>query len=41
MSLDRVMILNLKRREDRYWFAMGSLKTLQFPDDANHTVYYL
>ena len=33
MSLDCAMILNLKRREDRYWFAFGGLKVLQFPDD--------
>ena len=33
MSLDCAMILNLKRREDRYWFALGGLKVLQFPDD--------
>lgn len=28
------MVLNLERREDRWWFALGSLKTLQFPDDV-------
>ena len=31
-TLKRVMILNLERREDRYYFALGSLKTLEFPD---------
>ena len=34
MSLDYVMLLNLARREDRYWFALGSLKTLKFPDNV-------
>ena len=33
MSLDCAMLLNLQRREDRYWFAMGNLKTLEFPND--------
>ena len=28
--LDGVMIINLERREDRYWFAMGALRMLDF-----------
>ena len=30
MSLDSVMFINLERRQDRYWFAMGGLRTLGF-----------
>ena len=33
MSLDCVMLLNLERREDRYWSAVGSLGVLGFYDD--------
>ena len=28
--IDHVIIINLKRREDRYWFALGNLHTLGF-----------
>ena len=30
MSLDCAMLINLNRREDRYWFAMGGLSRLEF-----------
>ena len=32
MPLDGVMFINLERREDRYWFALGGLSRLQFPN---------
>ena len=29
--VDRVLIMNLRRRTDRWWFALGALGALQFP----------
>ena len=31
VSKVHAMVLNLKRREDRWWFALGSLKRSNFP----------
>ena len=30
MTVDRAMLINLKRREDKYWFAIGRLSVLDF-----------